>query len=93
MDKTDVSLSKMKMELVWHNCETCPPKEPYNECLFITNGGGVFEVEWDNGYWIAHEGRNLGNVNEHKDTFWWADLDQTTEAFFKSVGLFKPTFL
>ena len=86
-------MNKMKMELVWHNCKTCPPEEVQNECLFVTNGDGVFEVEWDNGYWIDHSGRRLRNIEERGEEFWWADIDQTTAAFFKSIGLFKPTFL
>lgn len=86
-------MKKMKMELVWHNCKTCPPEEAHNDCLFITNGDGVFDVVWDNGYWLDYDGRIAGNANERIEEFWWADLDQTTAGFFKSVGLFKPTFL
>lgn len=86
-------MDKMKMELVWHNCKTCPPKEIHNDCLFVTNGDGVFEVEWDNGYWYDYDGRSARGVDEYKEEFWWADIDQTTAGFFKSIGLFKPTFL
>ena len=87
-------MNKMTMELVWHNCKTCPPEETHNECLYITNGDGVFEVEWDNGYWIdCYDGVRIRNIEERSDEFWWADIDQTTAGFFKSIGLFKPTFL
>lgn len=86
-------MDKMTMELVWHNCKTCPPQEKYNSCLFITNGDGVFDVTWDNGYWLDYDKRVIDNVDKHGNEFWWADIDQTTAEFFKSVGLFKPTFL
>lgn len=86
-------MSKMKMELVWHNCKDCPPREAHNDCLYITNGDGVFEVEWDNGYWLDCDGRRIRNIEDRGDTFWWADIGQTTAEFFKSIGLFKPTFL
>lgn len=36
-------MSKMKMELVWHNCETCRPEEEYNACLYLTNGDDYFD--------------------------------------------------
>ena len=86
-------MDKMKMELIWRNCRTCPPEETHNECLFITNGDGVFEVEWDNGYWLDYDKCIIRNVDKYGNDFWWADIDQTTAEFFKSVGLFKPTFL
>lgn len=86
-------MNKMTMDLVWHNCKTCPPQEEHNDCLFITNGDGVFEVEWDNGYWLDDEKRVIDNVDKYGNTFWWADIDHTTASFFRSVGLFNPTFL
>lgn len=86
-------MSKMKMELVWHNCKTCPPHEVHNECLYVTDGAGVFEVEWYAPYWYNYDGRELRSLDENKEDFWWADIDQTTAAFFKAAGLYKPKFL
>ena len=39
-------MKKFTMELVWHNCEECPPEEAVNEKLVMTDGVEVFEAFW-----------------------------------------------
>lgn len=83
MNKTDVSSNKMKMELVWHNCKTCPPQELFNESLVVTDGVNLYNVCWD---------REVGYFGNHclievfmngAENWWWADLYQTTTGFFR----------
>lgn len=69
-------MKKFTMELVWHNCLEYPPREDYNECLFITNGNNVWEVEYDNGDWIsAVDAIPIKITNRH----YWADIEQTVQ--------------
>lgn len=72
-------MDKVAMNLVWHSCKNYPPEEKFNECLYITDGKCLTEVEWDNGYWVDHDGREIRNL----DGLWWADILQT-------IGKFEP---
>lgn len=72
-------MDKFKMELTWHSCQTCPPEEDYNPCLYVTDGKTIFPMRWkkDNewqrfecGTWYIEKDVNAPN-------FWWADLNQT----------------
>ena len=68
---------KFTMGLVWHNCATHPPKEYWNDDLYISDGESVCRAEyskergWYNktfGHWI------YPNITRE---YWWADLEQT----------------
>lgn len=69
--------NKFKMELTWHNCQTCPPIEPYNNRLLATNGQRVFLVVYDlmDGWWDMESKIYL--PFELLYDYWWADLEQT----------------
>lgn len=69
--------NKFKMELVWHNCYSHPPKEYWNNKLYVTNGEYIHEVEYykERGWWS----RELGDYIPFNELshYWWADLEQT----------------
>ena len=77
--------NKFKMELVWHNCETYPPKEFKNDHLIVTDGVNVFGMSWHRaeGYFIAEENEikplSLSELNK----WWWADIEQTVQGAAK----------
>lgn len=71
------------MELVWHNCKTCPPSEKINRNLLLYDGYEYYHAEWDNGYWF-HDAHYIDMVGE-EEMCWWADLDQTISDFFKRI--------
>lgn len=76
----DNMYNKFKMELTWHNCKTCPPKEFENNNLLVTNGTYVYGMSWHRaeGYFIADDYGNLHQLKyEHLDTWYWADIEQT----------------
>ena len=78
-------MKKMKMELVWHNCKTCPPKEEYNECLYVWDGHDVLPVEWyGNAYHFIRSDDFQSHYIEAEKSgdLWWADLSLTTNRFF-----------
>ena len=67
---------KITIELTFHNCAICPPKEDFHPNLCVTNGRSVFNASYDDGEWYDPE------FNEHipngiLHTFWWADVVQT----------------
>jgi len=67
---------KFIMELVWHNCKTCPPRETYNSTLIATDGNDVCPVLWNRseGFWLS--GGAL--LAENETVYWyWADIKQT----------------
>ena len=69
--------NKFKMELTWHNCQTYPPSEAYNDNLVATDGTNVFKVKYDRlTGWL-----NLNTIKplpfELLWEYWWADLEQT----------------
>ena len=74
-------INKFTMELVWHSCDSYPPKEDYNACLYVTDGYVVFPMRWkrdtdwqrfDNGAWYIEPGINAKE-------YWWADITQTVQ--------------
>lgn len=86
--KEGFGMIKHKMELVWHSCTDCPPKEDYNELLYVTDGEDVVEVEWkrdgDRQYFFVEYSpleRCDIEVGVNSDGWWWADLQQTVRGF------------
>ena len=76
-----MSDSKLKMELVWHNCKTCSPSEAYNDRLLLWDGETLINAEWDHGSWFC-AGHYLDMTGE-EESCWWADLEQTAKKFFE----------
>ena len=78
-------MNKVTMELVWHDCVTCPPEEESNENLIMTDGKSVWNAEYEridgDGEWFK-DGTHSINVNRPGKKYWWADLLQTTKGFF-----------
>lgn len=74
-------MRKIKMELVWHNCKTCPPSEEYNEDLLLWDGYTLIQAEWDNGSWFC--GKHYLDMVGEEEMCWWADLNQTANGFFR----------
>lgn len=70
---------KFTMELVWHNCATCPPKEDFNANLCVTNGRTVFGTKYDKGEWYDRE-FGVCIPDDMLVDFWWADVVQTLNA-------------
>jgi hypothetical protein len=70
-------MNKFKMELTWHNCHFCPPKEDYNDNLYITSGQSVHRAEYskDEGWYDFRIGDYINF--EYLRGFWWADIEQT----------------
>lgn len=70
-------MNKFVMELVWHNCLNYPPKEFWNNKLYVTNGECIHEVEYhkERGWW-SKELDDYIPFNELSH-YWWADLEQT----------------
>lgn len=77
---------KFTMNLVWYNCLECPPKESHNDCLFMTDGFNVCEVEYHNSEWFTItscvEGEWLTITDCIKpiditENHYWADIKQT----------------
>lgn len=68
--------NKFKIGLVWHNCNTCPPEEEYNECLLVTDGDFVTIVLYDSGKWYDMDDNNLAMLYD-LNKLWWADIEQT----------------
>lgn len=70
-------INKFAINLVWHNCLTYPPKEFWNNRLYVTNGEYLHEVEYnqERGWWSKDLGDYI-SFNELSH-YWWADLEQT----------------
>jgi hypothetical protein len=69
-------MDKFKMELTWHNCKTCPPKEYFNANLLVTDGYTVHEMVWDSvcgGFFKA----GFIVTGDKLEKYWWADVVQT----------------
>lgn len=69
-------MDKFKMELTWHNCKTCPPKENYNPWLVFTNG-------YDIDYCAYYKKYGFPVEQDMLHEFWWADLSRTVRESFK----------
>lgn len=63
-------MDKFKMELTWHNCKTCPPKESFNSWLIITNGRNTDSF-------VYHDKYGFPVSDDKLHTYWWADLART----------------
>ena len=63
-------MDKFKMELTWHNCKTCPPKEEYNPFLIYTNGRYI-----DYFRYYKRWGFPIAKSELHE--YWWADISRT----------------
>ena len=78
-----VNMDKFKMELVWHNCKTCPPEELFNDELIATNGvcGYVLNMTWDKrkGFFISINGDDQRIQEALLEDWWWADIQQTAQ--------------
>lgn len=64
---------KITIDLTFHNCATCPPKEDFHPNLCVTNGSAVFNVSYDDGEWYDPEFNEYipqGMLHE----FWWTDV-------------------
>lgn len=76
-------MKKFAMELVWHNCLECPPKESFNDNLYVTNGRmvrkGMYEegIGWTLSAPCSHSVHQI-SFDSWKD-FWWADIEQTVQ--------------
>lgn len=70
---------KFTMKLVWHNCETYPPEEYWNESLYVTDGWHMHEVEYfkERGWWSKQLGDYIPANLLNK--YWWADIGQTVQ--------------
>lgn len=83
-------MKKFKMELTWHNCLECPPKELTNDCLIATDGTDVFETFWyrPNGFMIRGKDRWY-DLYKGLNKWYWADIRQTVqeEKRFKEESL------
>lgn len=82
-------MKKFTMELVWHNCETYPPKEDYNDFLIVSDGVGVCEVRWDKEEGFSYFSKQFGYrplVGNYKK-MWWADVRQTVQNDLRFRGL------
>lgn len=63
-------MDKFKMELTWHNCKTCPPKEVFNPWLIYTDGNHIDSLVYYKKYGFPPNEDEL-----HK--YWWADISRT----------------
>lgn len=70
---------KVKMELTWHNCKTCPPSESHNDRLLLWDGETLINAEWDHGSWFCG-GHYLDMTGEEKSC-WWAELSRCQKVF------------
>lgn len=82
-------MNKFTMDLVWHNCETCPPEEDYNDFLIASDGVGVCEVQWDkeDGFWYYSKTFGWRPLIGNYKKMWWADLRQTVQNELKFRGV------
>ena len=82
-----IDMDKFKMELVWHNCKTCKPKEFFNDELIGTNGAYVFDMTWRRnvGYFIHTVVGDKVDYTGYRiqdyalENWWWADIQQTAQ--------------
>ena len=81
-------MNKFTMELVWHNCETNPPKEATNDFLIMTDGIDVFEAFWyrPDGFMI-HAKHGWHGLYEDLNKWYWADIRQTVRGDYRFKGL------
>lgn len=75
-------MKKFTMELVWHNCFECQPKEAANDYLIASDGEDVYEAAWyaPDGFMVRrkYDGWWYG-LYEDLGNWYWADLKQTVQ--------------
>lgn len=83
---------KFTMELVWHNCITCPPTENHNYFI-MSNGDDWWPVEyWAGSGWFLYSGLQFSKDELSK--LYWADISQTakgTVEFQEVLKLWQAT--
>lgn len=72
-------MKKFTMELVWHNCATCPPSEEHNDYLVITKGDKVYPVIYDKTDGWFYGRLEIRIQEENLKHWWWADIVQTVQ--------------
>lgn len=70
-------IDKFTISLVWHNCETHPPKEDWNECLFVSDGKYVVPVLYNSQHGWFNRSINSYIPQHELRRYWWADLERT----------------
>ncbi len=78
---------KFTMNLVWHNCKTYPPKEEYNDNLYVSNGIWITKAKYHHEYgWLDRES-GIRIQDRYLHEYWWADIKQTidTSKEFKAI--------
>lgn len=65
-------MDRFKMELTWHNCKTCPPKEAFNSWLVYTNG---YKVD----YCVYYKKYGFPILDDELHEYWWADIRRTVQ--------------
>ena len=77
---------KFTMELVWHNCEECPPEEDYNSHLILSDGVKVCKARWDKEDGFSYFSKQFGSKQfgyrplvGNYEKMWWADIEQTVQ--------------
>ena len=63
-------MDKFKMELTWHNCKTCPPKESFNPWIIYTNGYFIDSF-------VYYDKRGFPIAKDELHKYWWADISRT----------------
>ena len=78
--------NKFTIPLTWHNCQSCPPKEPYNYNLIATDGVNVFRAKYDK----LTGWTNMDIIKQIPFDmvydYWWADLEQTVRGYSEFKG-------
>ena len=63
-------MDKIKMELIWNNCKTCPPPLSYHPYLIYTDGRNVEACSYYKKY-------GFPIIDSELDQYWWTDLRTT----------------
>ena len=68
---------KFTIELVWHNCKTCPPEEDWNNQLIVTDGDYTTVAQYEKpDMWYDFADEYFIPKCDLSD-YWWADVRQT----------------
>lgn len=71
-------IDKFIMNLAWHSCRKCPPKEECSNILYITNGKYCYRVIYECGKWREYE-TCMNIPDERLVGYWWADIKQAVK--------------
>lgn len=71
-----MSNDKFTMDLVWHDCNTNPPKENMNPCLIVTDGSSLWSAFYKDGRFTLTPLR-INSEHAPREKKWWADPYQT----------------